>query len=345
MRVLQAMAGRRHGGAEAFFERLAQALAGAGLEQRLVIRREPDRAARLKAAGLAPVELRFGGLLDVVTPWRLAAEIKAFRPQVTLTWMSRATAALPPRWLAWDRSIRVGRLGGYYDLKYYRRCDHLIANTRDLVAYIRRGGWPESRVHYLPNFADARPQAALDRNSLGVPGNAPLALALGRFHPNKAFDVLIQAMREVQGVYLCLAGEGDLRGSLESAVQRFGLGERIKFLGWRDDVGALMTTCDLVICPSRHEPLGNVVVEAWAHGRPVIATASAGPAELITPEETGLLVPVDDVGALAGAITRLAQDGELRRRLAAAGSAAYQREFTEAAVMRRYLDFFDAVAR
>ena len=345
MRVLQAMAGRRHGGAEAFFERLAGALARAGLEQRLVIRRETERAARLKAVRLAPVQLRFGGRLDLLTPWRLAGEIKAFRPHVTLTWMSRASAALPPRWLAADRSIRVGRLGGYYDLKYYRGCDHLIANTQDLVAYIRRGGWPESRVHYLPNFADARPQAALDRKSLGLPENAVLALALGRFHPNKAFDVLIQAMRDVPGVTLALAGEGELRGSLESAVQRFGLGERIKVLGWRDDVGALMTTSDLVICPSRHEPLGNVVVEAWAHGRPVIATASAGPAGLITAEETGLLVPIDDVGALAQAIRRLAQDGDLRRRLAAAGAAAYQHEFTEAAVTRRYLDFFQAVAR
>jgi hypothetical protein len=50
----------------------------------------------------------------------------------------------------------VARLGGYYDLRYYRRCDHLIANTRDIVDYIVRSGWAAERVHYLPNFA-ARP--------------------------------------------------------------------------------------------------------------------------------------------------------------------------------------------
>ncbi len=345
MRILQVMAGRRHGGAEAFFERLVIALARAGVEQRIVIRRDEGRAARLRQAGLSPVEMRFGGPFDIMTRWRLARQLRQFQPDVALTWMSRATSALPVRSAAGDKAVRVGRLGGYYDLKYYRHCDHLIANTSDIVAYIRRSGWPEERVHYLPNFVDPAPAAAADRDAMGVPRDAILALALGRLHPNKAFDTLLAALARAPRIYLWLAGEGEQRATLEALVKRFGLEARVKFLGWRDDVAALMAASDLVVCPSRHEPLGNVILEAWAHRRPVLAAASAGPAGLIANERTGLLVPVDEVEALAAALTRLAEDRGLRDRLAAGGHEAYLAEFTEPAVVTRYQQFFEKIVR
>jgi glycosyltransferase involved in cell wall biosynthesis len=108
-------------------------------------------------------------------------------------------------------------------------------------------------------------------------------------------------------------------------------------------VAGLLAAADFLVCPSRHEPLGNVVIEAWAAGRAVLAAAAAGPSELIAEGESGLLVPVDDVPALAGALRRLAGDPALRARLAAAGHAAYLAQFTEAAVVRRYRDFFATV--
>ncbi|MEO0035342.1 MAG: hypothetical protein RLZZ501_1365, partial [Pseudomonadota bacterium] len=89
-RLLQAMAGAPQGGAEAFFERLAPALARAGIEQHLAIRRNPDRAARLRGQGLAVSELRFGGRLDFTTGSGLARLAKEFRPDVILAWMNRA---------------------------------------------------------------------------------------------------------------------------------------------------------------------------------------------------------------------------------------------------------------
>src|SRR5262249_10337966 len=118
LRVMQAMAGGVHGGAEAFFERLAAALRDAGVEQAVAIRRDAARSARLCAAGLDPVELGFGGPLDVGTRWRLGRMLRREKPTVVLSWMSRATAAVPPRWLNGDPAVRIGRLGGYYDLKY-----------------------------------------------------------------------------------------------------------------------------------------------------------------------------------------------------------------------------------
>ena len=173
--------------------------------------------------------------------------------------MSRAASACPK-----GDFVHVGRLGGYYDLKYYRSCDHLVANTRDIADYITRAGWPAERVHYLPNFAPHERAAPVARASLGTPETAPLALALGRLHRSKGFDVLLGALKSSPCFHLWLAGEGEERAALEARVAELRIGGRVKFLGWREDVPALLAACDMLVCPSRHEPLGNVVLEAWA---------------------------------------------------------------------------------
>lgn len=343
LRVLQAMAGAQHGGAEAFFTRLAISLHRAGLDQEVVVRPDPARVAKLRAAGLNPVEIGFRGPLDFVSRVRLARVLRSCRPHVALTWMSRATRAMPAR--RPGAYVHVGRLGGYYDLKYYRRCDHLIGNTPDIVEWLVRQGWPRARAHYLPNFVDAAPAAPVERAALATPSDAVVVLALGRLHANKAFDIAIDALARMPEAVLWLAGSGDLRRTLQDQARRLGVADRVRFLGWRDDVSALLAAADVFICPSRHEPLGNVVIEAWAQGKPVVAAASVGPAALIAHEETGLLVPVDDASALAAAVRRLAADRALAARLAAAGRAAYERRFTEAAVVQHYLDFFARVSR
>jgi glycosyltransferase involved in cell wall biosynthesis len=340
MRLLQAMAGARHGGAEAFFVRLAGALARAGQEQRVLIRRDPDRAAALRQAGIAPTELPFRGTLDLATRWRFRRAVAEFRPAIVLTWMNRATQACPR-----GDFVHVARLGGYYDLKYYRRCDHLIGNTRDIVAYVQRQGWPAERAHYLPNFTACSDAAPVARSALATPPEVPLALALGRLHVNKGFDVLLAALARAPRLHLWLAGEGDLRATLELQAEALGIAERVRFLGWRDDIPALLAAADFLVCPSRHEPLGNVVIEAWAAGLPVIATASEGPRALIADGESGLLVPVDDAKALADAMLRLTQDSGLRARLAGAGRAAHAAEYSEPRVVGLYRDFFARVAR
>lgn len=340
IRLAQAIAGAHHGGAETFFVRLALALHRAGQEQRVLIRRDAERAAVLLAGGLSPVELPFGGLLDYRTRFGMRRFLREYRPRVVLTWMSRATRLCPS-----GEFVHVGRLGGYYDLKYYRRCDHLIGNTRDIVAHIVRSGWPESRVHYLPNFVPDMTAPEIARASLDTPEGVPLALALGRLHPNKGFDVLIEALARAPGIHLWLAGEGPERAQLETRVERLAVGNRVRFLGWREDTAALLATADMLVCPSRHEPLGNVVIEAWAAGIPVVAASSAGPSALIRDGLNGLLVPVEDADALGRAMTRLAEHRILRLDLAASGRSTYAAEFSESVVVAQYRDFLERVAR
>jgi glycosyltransferase involved in cell wall biosynthesis len=173
----------------------------------------------------------------------------------------------------------------------------------------------------------------------------PLALALGRLHPNKAFEILLDAVAQVPKLYLWLAGEGEERPALERRIASLGIGDRVRLLGWREDVAALLAAADMLVSSSRHEPLGNVVIEAWAAGVPVVATASAGPGALLKDDETGLLVPVEDAPALGAALARLAGDKSLRQALAARGEAAFRAEFSQARVVALYRDFFAAVKR
>ncbi|MFN4283901.1 MAG: glycosyltransferase [Alphaproteobacteria bacterium] len=340
MRVMQVMAGAPQGGAEAFFVRLTAGLAEAGIASHAVLRPHPERIETLLAAGVGVTELPFGGLGDRLfgrTRGGLLRAMRSFKPDVVITWMNRATRFMPqPRPLPY---VHVARLGGYYDLKYYKRCDWLVGNTKDIVDYLVDSGWAAERARYLPNFADETVAPAVPRASLDTPNGVPLFLALGRLHVNKGFDVLLDAMVRLPRAYLWLAGDGPLRGDLEAQTARLGIGERVRFLGWRDDTPALMAAADALVCPSRHEPLGNVVIEAWSRGLPVIAARAQGPSALIDDEVTGLLVPTEDSRALAAAMTRLAADQNLAVTLGASGRSAYREQFSKAAVVARYADF------
>jgi len=320
------MAGAPAGGAELFFERLTAALHRRGDTVLPVIRTNADRAARLGAAGLDPVQLRFGGPLDLLTRPRLGRALRDFAPQLVMAWMSRA-AAVAPRgdWLL------TGRLGGYYDLRRFRRCDHLVANTRGLVGWIERQGWPAGRVHHLPNFVPDLAGAAPAR--LPVPLGAPVVLALGRLHRNKAFDVLVRALPHCPGVHAVIAGDGPERDALLELARRENVAGRLHLLGWRTDQASLLAASTVLACPSRQEPLGNVVLEAFSAGVPVVAAAVDGPVELIRPGLTGLLVPPEDPVALAAALSSLIEDPVRAAELATAARMEYDGVHAESPVL------------
>jgi glycosyltransferase involved in cell wall biosynthesis len=337
MRLAQVMAGAALGGAELFFERLCLALHDAGEEVLPVIRRNPARAARLAAGGLRPVELPFGNRLDFVTRPRLRAVLTGFAPRVTVSWMNRASG-LTPRG-PWTR---VGRLGGYYDLRHYRACDHLVGNTRGIVGWLRTQGWPEGRTHYLPNFVT---DFAATAPATGLPAARPLLLGLGRLHSDKGFDLAIRALARLPDAHLAIAGEGPERSALMALAAREGVAARVHFLGWRDDPGALLKAADLFVCSSRIEPLGNMVIEAWSAGCPLVALDADGPRELVRHDCDGKLAPREDVAALAAAVAALLADRAQAEALAAAGRARFEAEFAAAPVLAAWRRFLAAVAR
>jgi glycosyltransferase involved in cell wall biosynthesis len=336
MRIAQVMAGAPQGGAELFFERMTLALAQSGQVVLPVVRGDSGRGGRLLAAGLRPVELPFGGPFDLLTRPRIARALRHFRADVAVAWMSRAAAKMPRGpWL------NVGRLGGYYDLKYFRACNHLVGNTRGIVDWIAaQKKWPRERVHYLPNFVDdfAETEAA-SRAALGVPDDAMMMLGLGRLHAVKGFDVLVRAAARLPDTYCVIAGEGPERRRLEALIAELGVGARVKLLGWREDSGALLKAADIFVSSSRHEPLGNMVLEAFSAQTPVLAAKAEGPLEVIRHGEDGVLVPLNDDAALADAARAMLGDVRLRVKLALAARQRFAAEFSRDVVVAAWLDF------
>lgn len=341
-RLLQAISGGNHGGAEQFFIRLAHGFKRVGIEQHLILRKNRSWSKNLPLSGSKHTELPFRKFLDFQTRKNFHQAIRKYKPDAVLTWMNRATVYCPAV-VADHKYVKIARLGGYYNLKYYKDCDHLIGNTKDIVKYCVTQGWASERCHYIGNFANDTPSPPVKRSVFQTPENVPLILALGRLHINKAFDNLITALYKLPDTYAWIAGEGPLEDKLKTQADALGVRNRIRFLGWQRDVASLLSTANIFVCPSRIEPLGNTILEAWAHHIPIVASNAIGPRNLIDSGENGLLTPVDDPAALAHSIKTIIDNQALAERLAASGYAMYKANFTEEIIVERFQSLFKKV--
>jgi glycosyltransferase involved in cell wall biosynthesis len=154
---------------------------------------------------------------------------------------------------------------------------------------------------------------------------------------------LLAAAACVPGAVFVLAGDGPQRGALEAESRRLGIAERVVFLGHREDVPALLSCCDLFVLPSLFEGLPVSVLEAMAAARPVIATAIGGTDEAVVHGKTGLLVPPGDSAALATSIQLLLADRAMADRLAQAGRARVEQEFSAETMTDRVSLLYDEV--
>lgn len=170
-----------------------------------------------------------------------------------------------------------------------------------------------------------------------------LILTPARLHPQKGHTYLLQAAAQVPNATFLFAGDGPLRSALEAEARDLGVAGRCIFLGERPDVPDLLAAADLFVLPSLFEGLPVSVLEAMAAERPVIATAIGGTDEAVTHEGTGLLVPPRDPAALAAAIRHLQGDPATARRLAVAGRARVEREFSSDATARQVAAVYEQV--
>jgi glycosyltransferase involved in cell wall biosynthesis len=162
---------------------------------------------------------------------------------------------------------------------------------------------------------------------------------MGRLHHAKGFDVLLAALTRLPGIHAVIAGDGPERASLTDLAARAGIAARTHFLGWRTDTAALLAACDVFVCPSRHEPLGNVILEAFSARRPVIAATAEGPSWLLEGGTRGILVPAESGIALAAAIEAMLANPDMAARMADAGRTHFETRFAQAPVVRAWRNF------
>jgi glycosyltransferase involved in cell wall biosynthesis len=338
MRLIQILLSQSEAGAETYFEKVAAAFArDESVTQRLIIESQPSRESRLKAAGVDYVALPMHKIGKLFFYNRgLKKEAARFDPDVIFTWVNRASRKRPP-----TNTVVVGRLGGYYDIANYRKCDHLIVNTPDLVRHVVSNGWPEEKVSMISNFGELPEELEVSETIPPIPDGHKVLLTLGRLHVKKAQDTLIRAMPLIPNATLLIAGTGELQEELEALAAELGVADRVHFLGLRKDIRSLFDLADVCVFPSRFEPLGNVVLEAWATRTPIVAAASVGPSWLINHDENGLLFEIDNAEQCASEVNRLLSDDRLADTLITNGSRVLQEQFSEGAIIGQYKALFE----
>lgn len=352
IRSLHVLGSRELGGADRFFIRLVEGLHDAGHPVLAVVRGDGP-VARVLRPDVPQHALPLASKWDLLSRWRLGRLIAAWKPDVVQTYMGRATRLT--RLPAGSPAVHLARLGGFYKIRgYYEHAHAWVGNTEAICAHLRAAGLPADAVFHLGNFVpEPRPVPTAERDALraglGLPADARVLLALGRMVEKKGFADLLEAFERLPGraadgapLRLLLVGDGPERAALETRAGQGGLRGRVVFAGWQDEPTPFYAAADAFACPSRHEPLGNVILEAWTHGLPVLSTDNEGAQELITPGVDGLVAPRADPAGLAAGLARLLDglDAAGRAALAAAGRATVQREHGAAAVLDAYLGLY-----
>lgn len=247
------------------------------------------------------------------------------------------------RWPSYHRLTRVANAATF-------SANHAaIAVSADVRASMSAGA--QARTEVIHHGVDLgairawRSARTAVRAELGVGTDETLALTVANYRANKRYPDLLAAARMVidadPAVRFAAAGHGPLEAEIRSEHARLGLGDRFRLLGYRDDALRLLAGADLFVLASGHEGLPVAVMEAFALGVPVVATAVGGLTEVVTDGVDGLLVPPGDPTALAGAVRRAA-DPSTRARLAAGAGAAGDR-FAAAPAVRRIEAVYDRV--
>ena len=316
----------------------------------------PALVGEAKAAGAeVHVVPRVSGKLDVVNLAALTAAVRSHHADVFhahLHWplackygIAAAAMARVPVVVATAQLHVELDPAGFVDLQHRamtRVVHRYIAVSRAVAGDLtRRFAVPSAKVTVIPNAVDLRDVDAADMRNGTPPPDWPattgrrVALILARLEADKGIAYAIDAVAALPDVELVIAGAGTQRAGLEAHAAASGVGDRVRFLGYRRDTAALLRCADVFLLPSLVEGLPLSVLEAMGAGVPVIATDIPGTREAVEHEVTGLLVPARDPRALAAAMQRVFEDAASATARATRARERARREFSTEAVVTR----------
>ena len=249
---------------------------------------------------------------------------------------------------------RFGPLERGLDRLARRVPDVFVANSAAVAAdTLAREGIAPGRLRVIRNgISPAQPLDPAERTAIragwGFGPDDIVAGAVANYRAVKGLDRLIRVVAglhaELPALRLVLIGDGPLRGALEAQAASLGIADIVRVNGPEPDARRLVEAFDLVVAASEAEGLPNALLEAGAAGRPVAATAAGGTVEVVEDGRTGLLVPVADEVALAGAVRRLAGDPELRARLGSAARVHVETTFGMDRMVAEYAQLYTELA-
>ncbi len=319
-------------------------------------------AGPMRALGLPVHELAARGSADVARLRRLRRALRELEPHVlhTVLWSGNSYGRLAALGLHIPAVITAERNAiarPAWQIAVERGLDPVtdvyLVNSQAIVdGLVGREGLPAAKMRVVHNGIDlARlPPFVLDRRparqALGMDPERRLVAQVGRLEPQKDYPTFLAAAARVSAalpdVDFLVVGEGGLRAELEATARRLGVGERVRFLGLRHDVPAILAGVDVLALTSRWEGLPNAVIEAMATGAVPVATDVGGCRELITSGQTGVLLPPERPDVVASALLDVLADAERAARLAAAARERVEREFTIAAMVAKTVAVYEA---
>jgi glycosyltransferase involved in cell wall biosynthesis len=244
----------------------------------------------------------------------------------------------------------VSEHGVFYDkvAKALPFCSEVAALSPDMGKICRERLPFRGRISVLPLIVEDTGSGS--HMARDLPDNVVFGFA-GRFEWRKAPTIAVEAFAEtlkrVPGARLVMAGQGGEEGKVRELAMALGIGPFCEFVSPYTSQAAkrdFMKALDVLVLSSYAEGTPNSLIEAMAHGRPIIATAVGGVPDVVTPD-VGMLVPPGDVGALAAAMTCLATDPELRIRMGSAARKRYEELFSPRSVLPLLVRTYERVAR
>ncbi|HEU4452284.1 MAG TPA: glycosyltransferase [Longimicrobium sp.] len=337
MKIVIQNTARVWGGNEKWLATLAAGLMARGHRVVVSCRRAGPVREELERRGIPTTGVRPGTYADLPRGMRFLAWLRRERPDALLltswkgipwgAWAARRAGV--PRVVVRLGIVRTLPKGGRHTWPFRRRVDALIVNSAEIRdEWLRSAPWfPGDAVHVVlngitPPLPLSPEERAAVRAELGVLAEARLIAGVGNVHRRKGFDLLLDAFARanVDRSHVVIVGTGPEEEALRRRAADLGVAERVRWAGFRDDVPRVLGACDLFILGSRNEGMANVMLEAMAAGTPVVATDVSGVRMAIDARDgrpaAGWIVPVDDPGAMAGAIRIALSDADEARRRA-----------------------------
>ncbi len=231
-----------------------------------------------------------------------------------------------------------------------RRCDKIVCVSPSVMKWhSARAKLPESGYEVIPNGIDVdaygpdESARQTHRRQWGAGDDDVVALFVGRLDRQKGIDTLLDAAGRMTGsMRLIIAGDGPMRRQVE-AFCRSPQGRRCQWIGFSDDVGGILSAADLFVLPSRTEGWPLALGEAMAAGLPTATTDAPGIHDVVIPDQTGLVVGIENAVGLADSMNALANDKELRQRLGGAGRDLIVERFSIGRMIGAHEQLYDGV--
>ena len=233
-------------------------------------------------------------------------------------------------------------------------CDAIIAVSHQVKDALIIEGFDSRKFHVIHNGTPVNNQKIESniRSQLNIPEDIPVVIHIGRLCKHKGQHLLLQAAANLhqlgqEVVYLIVGKDLEQDGAylnyLKDLAQELGINKSVHFLGHRADTPQLLALSDLLVLPSYTEGLPLVILEAMAAGLPVVATPVGGIPEVVIHQETGLLVPVEDVQALRDAIIKLLQNPLLKYEMGNKGLEMVNENFSLEKMCEQVFDIYEKV--